>query len=190
MTTIPELSATATLAGADVLEVAITASAGASRRITATNLAAQLAAIMSHSALAGLSADDHPQYHNDTRGDLRYAQLTGATFTGPILVPRIFGNNTFTIANGVELANAVVGIRAGMGGAAVMVLSTPIDVALVGIRGSGGTAVDIVWQGLSTAFSTVKDTPAKFNIYRIGTGNFGFQNLTGVSITGFYMLLG
>lgn len=29
--------------------------------------------------------DDHPQYHNDARGDARYLQLTGGTMTGPIV---------------------------------------------------------------------------------------------------------
>lgn len=28
-----------------------------------------------HSALNNLDADDHTQYHNDTRGDARYSQL-------------------------------------------------------------------------------------------------------------------
>lgn len=32
--------------------------------------------VTDHSALTGLSNDDHPQYHNDVRGDARYAQLS------------------------------------------------------------------------------------------------------------------
>lgn len=35
-----------------------------------------------HGLLTGLADDDHTQYHNDTRGDLRYLQLTGGTVTG------------------------------------------------------------------------------------------------------------
>ena len=31
--------------------------------------------VTDHGALTGLSDDDHPQYHNDARGDLRYAPL-------------------------------------------------------------------------------------------------------------------
>lgn len=31
--------------------------------------------VTDHGALTGLSDDDHPQYHNDTRGDARYSQL-------------------------------------------------------------------------------------------------------------------
>lgn len=32
------------------------------------------AGVTDHGALTGLSDDDHPQYHNDTRGDVRYTQ--------------------------------------------------------------------------------------------------------------------
>lgn len=28
--------------------------------------------VTDHGALTGLADDDHPQYHNDTRGDVRY----------------------------------------------------------------------------------------------------------------------
>lgn len=35
-----------------------------------------------HGSLIGLADDDHPQYHNDARGDARYLQLTGGTLTG------------------------------------------------------------------------------------------------------------
>ena len=38
----------------------------------------------SHSLLSNLSSDDHTQYHNDARGDLRYLQLTGGALTGPV----------------------------------------------------------------------------------------------------------
>lgn len=33
-------------------------------------------AVSDHGALSGLSDDDHPQYHNDARGDARYIQLS------------------------------------------------------------------------------------------------------------------
>lgn len=36
--------------------------------------------VTDHGALTGLGDDDHPQYHNDARGDLRYSQL-GHTHT-------------------------------------------------------------------------------------------------------------
>ena len=34
---------------------------------------------MDHGSLTGLTDDDHPQYHNDARGDVRYAPLVGRT---------------------------------------------------------------------------------------------------------------
>lgn len=40
----------------------------------------------SHSLLSNLGADDHLQYHNDTRGDARYLQLTGGTVNGQVVV--------------------------------------------------------------------------------------------------------
>lgn len=40
--------------------------------------------VSDHGALTGLADDDHPQYHNDTRGDARYGQLAAAnTWTEP-----------------------------------------------------------------------------------------------------------
>jgi hypothetical protein len=36
--------------------------------------------VTSHAALTGLGNDDHPQYHNNARGDVRYTPLNPATF--------------------------------------------------------------------------------------------------------------
>lgn len=38
--------------------------------------------IVDHGGLQGLGDDDHEQYHNDARGDLRYPQKTGANISG------------------------------------------------------------------------------------------------------------
>ena len=35
--------------------------------------------VTDHGALTGLADDDHTQYHNDTRGDARYLQLSGVS---------------------------------------------------------------------------------------------------------------
>lgn len=43
---------------------------------------ANLNTTLDHGALTGLGDDDHTQYHNNTRGDARYLQLTGGTVTG------------------------------------------------------------------------------------------------------------
>jgi hypothetical protein len=52
--------------------------------------------VLAHSGLTGLSGDDHTQYHNDTRGDVRYytkAQVDSAISaaagtTSPVYVCR------------------------------------------------------------------------------------------------------
>lgn len=40
--------------------------------------------VTDHGVLTGLADDDHPQYHNDTRGDARYLQLSGGDLTGAV----------------------------------------------------------------------------------------------------------
>ena len=40
-----------------------------------TGWVAVAAGVTAHSALTGLAADDHPQYHNDARGDARYQAI-------------------------------------------------------------------------------------------------------------------
>lgn len=57
--------------------------------------------ISSHSALANLSADDHPQYHTDTRGDARYLKLTGGTVTGNITAAQLTTTGNLVCQNGV-----------------------------------------------------------------------------------------
>lgn len=40
--------------------------------------------VTDHGALTGLADDDHPQYHDDARGDARYLQLSGGTLSGQV----------------------------------------------------------------------------------------------------------
>jgi hypothetical protein len=42
--------------------------------------------ITDHGNLSGLGDDDHPHYHNDTRGDLRYLKLIGGTILNDLIV--------------------------------------------------------------------------------------------------------
>jgi hypothetical protein len=80
-----------------------------------------------HSELVGLSEDDHPQYHNDARGDARYSQL-GHTHTstditdfteasqdavGSTLVDTPSINLTYDDANNQIKADAIFGTIAG-----------------------------------------------------------------------------
>lgn len=101
--TIGELTEALSLVGADMLEVEI-ALANASQRATVETLAVAISAnldygalaaallpllnpTLDHGELAGLVDDDHEQYHNDTRGDIRYARLAGNnTLTGALTI--------------------------------------------------------------------------------------------------------
>lgn len=38
--------------------------------------------VSDHGALTGLADDDHPQYHNDARGDARYSRIASGIYSG------------------------------------------------------------------------------------------------------------
>lgn len=57
--------------------------------------------VTDHGALTGLADDDHPQYHNDARGDLRYAAI-GHAHTG-VYDPA--GSAAAAQANAIQRAN-------------------------------------------------------------------------------------
>jgi hypothetical protein len=42
--------------------------------------------VTDHGALTGLADDDHPQYHNDARGDARYAPIASVGMTWSTVV--------------------------------------------------------------------------------------------------------
>ena len=44
-----------------------------------TEVAGGGSGVTDHGALTGLADDDHTQYHDDTRGDARYLQLSGVS---------------------------------------------------------------------------------------------------------------
>lgn len=74
---ISELEEAATLTGPEILPVV---QSGSTHKITVTQLVANVASMLpdsggDHGDLTGLADDDHPQYHNDARGDLRYAAI-------------------------------------------------------------------------------------------------------------------
>lgn len=74
--------------------------------------AGQVGGITDHGALTGLADDDHSQYHNDARGDLRYAplvhthsEMTGATAlmagsAGYVPIPNAGDQDKFLKADG------------------------------------------------------------------------------------------
>lgn len=67
--------------------------------------------VTSHGALTGLDADDHPQYHNDARGDARYAPL-GTAIAALAVVVFPDGRGTYerteTIVDAAVLPSTVI----------------------------------------------------------------------------------
>lgn len=50
--------------------------------------------VSDHGALTGLADDDHPQYHNDVRGDARYSQLGHTHSYAPVVHSHVIGDTT------------------------------------------------------------------------------------------------
>lgn len=71
----------------------------------------------SHGVLTDLGEDDHPQYHNDTRGDLRYTAIAHASNTSnphsvtaaQINAPTLTGTDTLSNKTITDLSNLVYG---------------------------------------------------------------------------------
>lgn len=85
--------------------------------------------VTDHGALTGLADDDHPQYHNDARGDARYALIS----------------HTHTIANVTGLQTALDSKSTVISGTATVTIPTTLPagrfeheetVAATGITGS------------------------------------------------------
>lgn len=94
---------------------------------TATQVAINAipAGVTAHGSLTGLGSDDHLQYHNDVRGDVRYSQLMhNHTGVYQPLSP-VLTNTTasFTLANQTKLddISVVVGATSGFSGTAGLV---------------------------------------------------------------------
>lgn len=62
-----------------------------------------LSAPIDHGQLEGLADDDHPQYHNDARGDARYLKLTGDTVSGDLTVTGGINGGTAAWAAGGQI---------------------------------------------------------------------------------------
>ena len=101
-----------------------------------------------HGALGGLGDDDHPQYHNDTRGDVRYYTKTLADSTFEPLDPTILKNANIGVNIEAYVAkNTAWNKNFGTGAGEVMEGNTPI----------------------ASDFTGLSDTPANY------TGSAGYQ---------------
>lgn len=65
--------------------------------------------VTDHGALGGLGDDDHPQYHNDERGDARYATTTALAGKASLTDANNF-TGTQSFAEPVYLSGAVMGV--------------------------------------------------------------------------------
>ena len=117
-----------------------------------------------HGALTGREDDDHPQYHNDARGDARYASTAALSGKASLADANNFtGIQSF--AQPVYLSGAVLGV-----------IPTPIIGAYNG-PGTGltGTAANLSVGGASTAgYATTAGTAnALAGILPITSGGTG-----------------
>ena len=71
--------------------------------LTALRLAMAAAAVTDHGALTGLADDDHSQYHNDARGDLRYQPLDSDLTAIAALTTTAFGRGLLELADAAAL---------------------------------------------------------------------------------------
>jgi hypothetical protein len=150
-----------------------------------TSISSGTAVITSHSLLTGLSNDDHTQYHNDTRGDLRYYQKSeinsqflkaNARYVHPTDGSDTTGNGSYgkpyqTVAKALlgATANTVVNLFPGLYGEPAIAL--PDQVTIIGT--SSGTCE--ITNGFT--HTTSSGAPVSLVIYNVNynslTANYG-----------------
>lgn len=127
----------------DAAEAAATSAAASAQAAFEAQLAAEAATggagTTVHGQLANLGSDDHPQYHNDARGDLRYytKEQTGSLVANAVSAAstgdRARGNHTGTQAiSTVENLETRLALleSGGGGGSGILVLTEGQDIPL------------------------------------------------------------
>lgn len=114
--------------------------------------------VPSHGELVGLGDDDHPQYHNDTRGDLRYVPLARQVVAGNGLA-----------GGGALSADATLSVNAGAG----LVLSGD-DVTVGAGLGITVNADDVALASSVAGAGLTYDT----GVLAVGVANTGAAGLT------------
>lgn len=110
------------------------------------------ASAFSHSQLLGLDADDHTQYHNDTRGDARYSQLSHTHEIADVTDFDPRGQALFYFYGTVETGPSALRIYNAMG------VSKTISKVFVYGDSATGLVVDIHKNG-TTIFTTQSNRP-------------------------------
>lgn len=135
-----------------------------------------------HSLLSGLADDDHIQYHNDTRGDIRYytksevdSLISGVTSPGDIDETSFSINNSQAIAaniTGLAFANATV--RSFQVFASVYINATSSlyeEVKISGIQKGSDWDISVI--------STGDESGVQFTITTLGQIQYTSSNYTG-----------
>lgn len=119
--------------------------------LTAMRLAMAAAAVADHGALTGLADDDHPQYHNDARGDARYQPLDSDLTAIAALATTAFGRGLLTLADAAAFtatANvataALKGLAPASGGGTTNFLRADLTWAAPPAGAGGGSLDDII----------------------------------------------
>ena len=129
--------------------------------------------VTDHGALTGLADDDHPQYHNDARGDLRYQPLDSDLTAIAALATTAFGRALLELADAAALTAAHT--HAQLHDAATVSDSTTVDLTLTG---QDITAAVISQMSITADASGVKlsgDAAAPGNDKLYGTDGSGVK---------------
>lgn len=118
-----------------------------------TTAYADIGGVTDHGGLSGLADDDHPQYHNDARGDARYLPLTGGTLTGPVVTTGAFTGSQRTVY------------------------------AAVNTDTSSGSQVTVTLQSGSGTAGIVGKAAAEYSIVPAWTGRLFVDNNDGVALS-------
>lgn len=129
-----------------------------------TGSAASNATVISHSDLTDLSNDDHTQYHNDTRGDIRYYRKSEVD---ALVNSKADLNHTHTNANyGNHPNNPYFSFMEHFIGTSATSTVSPYFLRTVN-------------SGTTAAVSLSSDTDTRMGVLRLGTG---FYNTSGAAL--------
>ena len=130
-------------------------------------------AALQHDDLGGLTDDDHPQYHNDARGDLRYQPLDADLTAIAALTTTAFGRALLELADAAALAAAHT--HAQLHDAATVSDSTTIDLTLTGQQISGAVISQMSITADASGIKLSGDAAAPGNDKLYGTDGSGVK---------------
>lgn len=111
-------------------------------------------AALQHDELGGLSDDDHPQYHNDARGDLRYQPLDADLTAIAALTTTAFGRALLALVGSPDMTSTAFG-----GLPSGTAFPVPQEVVVK----QAGSWVRLAWADFLTAVSGVSSASLDFS---------------------------